>query len=111
ASNAVIFGFNVRPEGKARSLAEKEGVEVKCYNIIYELIDEVKKAMSGLLDKKRVEKFLGRAEVRDTFSVPRVGTIAGSAVLDGKIIRGAQVRLLRDSVVIYEGKMSSLKRF
>ncbi len=111
ASNAVIIGFNVRPETKARQLAEAEHIEVKCYNIIYELLDDVKKAMVGLLDKKKVERFLGRAEVRQTFSVPKVGTIAGSSVIDGKILRGANVRLLRDSRVIYEGKMSSLKRF
>ena len=111
ASNAIIIGFNVRPETKARQLAEAEHVEVKCYNIIYELLDDVKKAMVGLLDKKKVERFLGRAEVRQTFSVPKVGTIAGSSVIDGKILRGANVRLLRDSRVIYEGKMSSLKRF
>jgi translation initiation factor IF-2 len=111
ASNAIIIGFNVRPETKARQLAEAEHIEVKCYNIIYELLDDVKKAMAGLLDKKQVERFLGRAEVRQTFSVPKVGTIAGSSVIDGKILRGANVRLLRDSRVIYEGKMSSLKRF
>ncbi|MBU6374676.1 MAG: translation initiation factor IF-2 [Bdellovibrionales bacterium] len=111
ASNAIILGFNVRPETKARQLAEAEHIEVMCYNIIYELLDDVKKAMVGLLDKKKVEKFLGRAEVRQTFTVPKVGMIAGSAVIDGKILRGANVRLLRDSRVIYEGKMSSLKRF
>ncbi len=111
ASNAVIFGFNVRPETKARITAESENVEVKCYNVIYELFDDVKKAMTGLLDKKEVEKFLGRAEVRQTFSVPKIGVIAGSAVIDGKIIRGASVRLLRDSLIIFEGKMNSLKRF
>ncbi len=111
ASNAIIIGFNVRPETKARQVAESEHIDVKCYNIIYELIDDVKKAMAGMLDKKKVEKFLGRAEVRQTFTVPKVGTIAGSSVVDGKILRGANVRLLRDSRVIYEGKMSSLKRF
>jgi translation initiation factor IF-2 len=111
ASGAIIIGFNVRPETKARQLAEAEHVEIKSYQIIYELIDDVKKAMVGLLEKKKVEKFLGRAEVRQTFSVPKVGVIAGSAVIDGKIIRGANVRLLRESRVIYEGKMSSLKRF
>jgi translation initiation factor IF-2 len=111
ASNAIIIGFNVRPETKARQVAEAEHVDIKCYSIIYELIDDVKKAMSGLLDKKKVEKFLGRAEVRQTFSVPKAGTIAGSAVIDGKLLRGANVRLLRDSRVIFEGKMSSLRRF
>ena len=111
ASRALIIGFNVRPETKARQLAEKEGIEINCYTIIYELIDEVKKAMTGLLDKKKVEKFLGRAEVRQTFSVPKIGTIAGTSVIDGKILRGASVRLLRDSKILFDGKMSSLKRF
>ena len=111
ASSAIILGFNVRPETKARQVAEAEHVEIKTYSIIYELLDDVKKAMSGLLDKKKVEKFLGRAEVRQTFTVPKIGTIAGAAVIDGKILRGANVRLLRDSRIIYEGKMSSLRRF
>jgi len=111
ASNAIILGFNVRPETKARQLAEAEHVEIKSYGIIYELLDDVKLAMTGLLDKKKVEKFLGRAEVRQIFSVPKIGTIAGTAVIDGKILRNANVRLLRDSRIIYEGKLSSLKRF
>jgi translation initiation factor IF-2 len=111
SEHAIIIGFNVRPETKARQLAEAEHVEIKSYSIIYELIDDVKKAMAGLLDKKKVEKFLGRAEVRQTFNVPKIGTIAGTSVIDGKMIRGANVRLLRDSRVIFEGKMSSLRRF
>ncbi len=111
ASGAIILGFNVRPETKARQIAESEHVEIKSYNIIYELIDDVKKAMVGLLDKKKVEKFLGRAEVRQTFTVPKTGTIAGCSVVDGKILRGSNVRLLRDSRIIFDGKMSSLKRF
>ncbi|MBL7714685.1 MAG: translation initiation factor IF-2 [Bdellovibrionales bacterium] len=111
ASQAIIIGFNVRPETKARQLAEAEHIEIKSYGIIYELLEDIKKSMAGLLDKKKVEKFLGRAEVRQTFSVPKVGTIAGCAVVDGKIIRGANVRLLRESRIIYDGKMSSLKRF
>ena len=111
ASNALIIGFGVRPETKARQVAEAEHVEIKSYSIIYELIDDVKKSMEGLLEKKKVERFLGRAEVRQIFSVPKVGVIAGTSVVDGKILRGANVRLLRDSRVIYEGKMSSLKRF
>ena len=111
ASGAIIIGFNVRPETKARQLAEAEHVEIKSYSIIYELLDDIKKSMVGLLDKKKVEKFLGRAEVRQTFSVPKLGTVAGSAVIDGKIVRGANVRLLRDSRIIFEGKMSSLRRF
>jgi translation initiation factor IF-2 len=111
ASNALIIGFGVRPETKARQVAEAEHVEIKSYQIIYELLDDVKKAMEGLLEKKKVERFLGRAEVRQIFSVPKIGVIAGTSVVDGKMLRGANVRLLRDSRVIYEGKMSSLKRF
>jgi translation initiation factor IF-2 len=111
ASNAIIIGFNVRPETKARQVAESEHVEIKCYSIIYELLDDIRNSMTGLLDKKKVERFLGRAEVRQTFTVPKIGTIAGSSVIDGKILRGANVRLLRDSRIIFEGKLSSLKRF
>lgn len=111
ASGAIVLGFNVRPETKARQIAESEKVEIKTYSIIYELLDEVKGAMTGLLDKKKVETYLGRAEVRQTFSVPKAGTIAGCSVVDGKIIRNANVRLLRDSKIIYDGKLSSLKRF
>jgi translation initiation factor IF-2 len=111
ASKAIIIGFNVRPESKARQLAEAENIEIKTYNIIYELLDEVKKSMIGLLDKKKVEKFLGRAEVRQVFQVPKAGAVAGCFIIEGKMIRGCQVRLLRDSRVLFEGKMSSLKRF
>jgi translation initiation factor IF-2 len=111
ASGAIIVGFNVRPETKARQVAEAEHVEIKSYTIIYELLDDIKGAMTGLLDKKKVEKFLGRAEVRQTFNVPKVGTVAGTAVIDGKIIRGANVRLLRDSRIIFDGKMATLRRF
>ncbi len=111
ASNAIILGFNVRPEVKAQALAEKEGVDIRLYNIIYDAVEDVKKAMEGLLEPTLREKHLGRAEIRDTFSVPKVGTVAGCYVLDGKLLRNAQVRLLRDNVVIYTGKMSSLRRF
>jgi translation initiation factor IF-2 len=111
ASDAIIVGFNVRPETKARQIAESEQIEIKCYKIIYELLDDIKQSMIGLLDKKKVERFLGRAEVRQTFTVPKIGTIAGCSVIDGKVLRGANVRLLRDSRIIFEGKMSSLKRF
>lgn len=111
ASQAIIIGFNVRPETRARQIAESEGLQIQCYSIIYELIDDVKKAMTGLLDKKQVEKFVGRAEVRQTFSVPKAGVIAGSAVIDGRMTRNSRVRLLRDSRIIYDGKLSSLKRF
>jgi translation initiation factor IF-2 len=111
ASKAIILAFNVRPETKARQLAEQEKIEVKTYSIIYELIDDVKNSMAGLLDKKKVEKYLGRAEIRQTFNIPKVGTIAGCSVVDGKITRSANIRLLRDSRVIFEGKLASLKRF
>lgn len=111
ASNAIILGFNVRPETKAIKTAEAEHVDIKTYSIIYELIDDVKKAMAGLLEKKAVEKYLGRAEVRQTFSVPKAGTVAGCAVVDGKITRNCQVRLLRENRVIYTGKLNSLRRF
>ncbi len=111
ASDAIIIGFNVRPETKARALAESEGIQIKTYNIIYELLDDVKNSMAGLLDKKRVENYLGRAEVRQTFSLPKAGTIAGCFVIDGKLVRNAQVRLLRDSRIIFDGKLNSLKRF
>jgi translation initiation factor IF-2 len=111
ASNAIILGFNVRPEVKAAALAEKEGVDIRLYNIIYDAVDDIKKAMEGLLEPTFKEKALGRAEIRETFSVPKHGMVAGSYVTDGKMVRNAQVRLLRDNVVVYEGKMGSLRRF
>jgi translation initiation factor IF-2 len=111
ASNAIIIGFNVRPERKASELAEQEGVDIRLHSIIYELQDEIKKAMSGLLEPTIKETYLGRAEVRDTFRVPKVGTIAGSYVQDGIIKRDGEVRLLRDNVVIFKGKIASLRRF
>lgn len=111
ASNAIIIGFNVRPEVKAAGHAEREGVDIRLYSIIYDAVEDVKKAMEGLLDPTFKEKFLGRVEIRDVFSVPKFGNVAGCYVLDGKMVRNAQVRLLRDNVVVYEGKMSSLRRF
>ncbi len=111
ASNAIIFGFNVRPEPKAQATADREKVSIRCYGIIYELIDEVKKAMAGMLERKRIETVLGRAEVRQTFTVPKLGMIAGCAVTDGKILRSARARLLRDNVVVFDGKIASLRRF
>ncbi|HEX8961306.1 MAG TPA: translation initiation factor IF-2 [Geobacteraceae bacterium] len=111
ASNAIILGFNVRPEVKAQAHAEKEGVDIRLYNIIYDAVEDIKKAMEGLLEPTLREKHLGRAEVRETFSVPKVGVVAGCYVQDGKMLRNAQVRLLRDNVVIWQGKMSSLRRF
>ncbi len=111
ASNAIVLGFNVRPEVKAQALAEKEGVDIRLYNIIYDAVDDIKKAMEGLLEPTLKEKYLGRAEIREIFSVPKHGNVAGSYVLDGKMMRNSQVRLLRDNIVIYEGKMASLRRF
>ena len=112
ASNAIIIGFNIRPEPKASALAESEGVDVRLYNIIYNAIDEVRAAMEGLLEPTLKEKVTGRAEVRQTFSVPKIGTIAGAYMLDGLINRScAGVRVLRDNVVVYEGKLGSLRRF
>jgi translation initiation factor IF-2 len=111
ASNAIIIGFNVRPEVKAQSLAEKEGVDIRQYSIIYNAVEDVKKAMEGLLSPIFKEKYLGRAEIREVFSVPKVGNVGGCYIQDGKVLRNAQVRLLRDNIVVYEGKMSSLRRF
>ena len=111
ASKAVIVGFGVRAESRVTQDAEQAGVDVRFYRIIYELIDDVKKAMAGLLDPIKKENSIGRAEVRNTFVVPKVGTIAGCFVTEGLVRRGAFARLLRDSRVIYEGKMSSLRRF
>lgn len=112
ASNAIILGFNVRPELKAQQLAEKEGVDIRHYNIIYVAIEDIKKALEGLLEPTFKEKILGRAQVRQTFQVSRLGTIAGCYVLDGIISRASDgIRVIRDNIVVYEGKISSLKRF
>ena len=110
ASKGLIIGFNIRPEAKAAQLAEKEGVEIRLYTVIYEAIDDVREAMEGLLAPTFREKALGRAEVRKTFSVPG-GTIAGSMVVDGKVTRAGRARLVRDGRVMWEGKIGSLKRF
>ena len=111
ASNAVIIGFNVRPERKAQELAEMEKVDIRLHSIIYELQDEIKKAMTGMLEPIIKETYQGRAEVRETFRVPKVGTVAGCQVLDGLIKRDSEIRLVRDSVQVYKGKIGSLKRF
>ncbi len=111
ASNAIIIGFNVRAEAKAKELAEKEGVDIKFYSVIYDLVDDVKKAIEGLLEPTFMEEVVGTAEVREVFNIPKVGAIAGCYVNKGKILRGSNVRLIRDSVVVYEGKVSSLRRF
>ncbi|PLY04864.1 MAG: translation initiation factor IF-2 [Desulfuromonas sp.] len=111
ASDAIIVGFNVRPAAKASTMAEKEGVDIRLYSVIYDAVDDVKNAMEGLLAPTLREKELGKVEVRETFSVSRIGTIAGCYVTEGKIVRNAQVRLVRDSVVVWTGKLESLKRF
>ena len=111
ASNAIIIGFNVRPERKAQELAEQEKVDIRLHSIIYELQDEIKKAMSGLLEPTIKETYHGRAEVRETFRIPKVGMVAGCYVQDGSIKRDSEVRLLRDNVVVFKGKIGSLRRF
>jgi translation initiation factor IF-2 len=111
ASNAIVIGFNVRPERKAQELAEQEKVDVRLHSIIYELQDEIKRAMQGMLEPVFKENFLGRAEVRDTFRIPKVGTVAGCYVQEGVLKRDAEVRLLRDNVCVYKGKIGSLRRF
>jgi translation initiation factor IF-2 len=111
ASKALIIGFGVRGEPRALAEAESRGIEVRFYRVIYELMDDVKKAMAGLLPPIRKEVSLGRAEVRDTFAVPKIGVVAGCYITEGMVKRGAQLRLVRDSRVVYEGKMLSLRRF
>ncbi|WP_338834769.1 Translation initiation factor IF-2 [Moorella humiferrea] len=111
ASKAIIIGFNVRPDANARRAAEEAGVEIRLYRVIYEVIDEVKAAMTGLLEPEKREVILGRAEVRATFKVPKVGTVAGCFVTDGKIQNRALARVIRDGVVVFEGRIESLKRF
>jgi translation initiation factor IF-2 len=110
-SNAIIIAFNVRPDRKAAELAQQEGVDIRLHTIIYELVDEIKKAMTGLLEPVFKETYLGRAEVRDTFRIKGVGTVAGCYIQDGVVKRDAEVRLLRDNVVVFTGKVGSLRRF
>jgi len=111
ASNAIIIGFSVRPERKAQELADAEGVEIRLYTVIYNVANDIKNAMIGMLEYTTREKYLGRAEVRETFRVPKFGLVAGSYILDGIVRRNSDVRLLRDSIVIHEGKIISLRRF
>src|SRR5262249_25306862 len=112
ASRAIIIGFNVRPESKASALAEREGIDIRLYTIIYDAIADIRAAMEGLLEPTLKERALGRAEVRQVFSIPRVGTVAGCYVLEGTISRASSgVRVIRDHVTVYEGKLGSLRRF
>jgi len=111
ASGAAIIGFNVRANRQARDAADRAGVELRYYNIIYNLVDDVKAAMSGMLSPERRETFLGNAEILEVFNITKVGKVAGCRVTEGMVERGASVRLLRDNVVIHEGKLGTLKRF
>jgi translation initiation factor IF-2 len=113
ASNAIIIGFNVRPDRNAEAIAERERVDIRLHSVIYNVTDEMKKAMTGLLEPTFKEVRIGVADVRNTFKVPKYGTIAGCLVTEGRITRAGetQARLLRDNVVVYEGKIGSLRRF
>ena len=111
ASNAVIVGFNARADATARKLIQTHGIDVRYYNIIYDAVDEVKAALSGLLSPDRKEETLGLVEIRQVFRISKVGAVAGCYVLEGLVKRGSAVRLLRDNVVIHEGELDTLKRF
>ncbi|MGA1773571.1 MAG: translation initiation factor IF-2, partial [Flavobacteriaceae bacterium] len=111
ASSAVVIGFNVRPMGNARTIAEREEVDVRTYSIIYDAIDDIKKAMEGMLSPEMKEEISGTAEIRETFKISKIGTIAGCMVLSGKLFRNSRIRIIREGVVIHDGELSSLKRF
>jgi len=111
ASNAIIIGFQVRPSTSARKLAENEEIEIRLYSIIYDAINELKQAMEGMLAPEYQEKIVGNIEIREIFKIPKVGTVAGCMVLDGKISRNTKVRVVRDGIVQYSGELGSLKRF
>ena len=111
ASDAIVMGFNVRPVGDARLLADREGVEIRSYSVIYRAIDELRDAMQGLLPSDTVEDVVGNLEVRQIFRASKIGVIAGCMVTDGKVTRGAKVRLIRDGAVVHDGEIGSLRRF
>jgi translation initiation factor IF-2 len=111
ASSAAIIGFNVRANPQARDLAKRDGVEIRYYSIIYEVVDDIKGVLTGLLTPTKRERFLGNAEIREVFNITKVGKVAGCMVKEGLVRRGAKVRLLRDNVVIHEGSLKTLKRF
>jgi translation initiation factor IF-2 len=111
ASSAIIIGFNVRPLPEAKTLADQEGVDIRTYTVIYKITDELKAAMQGMLAPEEVEESLGMAEVRQIFRASRIGTIAGCHVTQGKITRTANIRLVREGTIVYDGKIASLKRF
>ncbi|HZV21851.1 MAG TPA: EF-Tu/IF-2/RF-3 family GTPase, partial [Hyphomicrobiales bacterium] len=111
ASGASIIAFNVRADAQAKQQAERDGIEIRYYNVIYDLVDDVKNAMSGLLAPVTREEFLGNAEILEVFNISKVGKVAGCRVTEGRVERGANVRLIRDNVVIHEGRLATLKRF
>ena len=111
ASNAIIVGFNVRPQPSARKLAEQEQIDIRLYSIIYQAIEEVKAAIEGMLSPDIEEKITCNVEVREVYKITKVGTVAGCMVLDGKITRNTSIRLIRDGIVVYTGELGSLKRF
>ena len=111
ASNSIIIGFNVRPDAGAKAVAEREKVDMRLYRVIYDAIEDIEAAMKGMLDPEFQEKVDGHAQVRQTFKVSGIGTIAGCYVTDGKITRGSKARLIRDGIVVYEGEIDSLRRF
>lgn len=111
ASEAIIVGFNIRPDSNVQKIAKNEKVEIRLYRIIYDLIDDIKSALQGYLKPKIKERICGQVEVREIFKVPKVGTVAGGYVLNGKISKKDRVRVVRDGKLIYEGKVASLKRF
>ncbi|MET0339539.1 MAG: translation initiation factor IF-2, partial [Polyangiales bacterium] len=110
ASNCIVIGFNVRPAGKAAEVAKSERVDLRLYRIIYEAVDEVRKAMAGMLAPSMIEKPLGKAEVRQVFTIPKIGAVAGCYVLDGKVVRSGKARVLRDSAEIWKGGIKGLRR-
>jgi translation initiation factor IF-2 len=111
ASDAIVIGFNVRPMGNARSIADKEEIDIRSYSIIYDAINDVKDAMEGMLSPEMKEEITGTAEIRETYKISKVGTIAGCMVTTGKIYRNSGIRLIREGVVIFSGNLASLKRF
>ena len=111
ASDAIIIGFQVRPSQNARSLAEKEGIDIRIYSIIYEAINEIKNAMEGMLEPTEEEVIAGNVEVREIYKISKIGTIAGCYVTNGNILRNNKIRLIRDGIVVYTGKIKQLKRF
>jgi len=110
-SRAIVIGFNVRPNAKVRDLATEQGVDIRFYDVIYNVVSDIKMAMAGLMDPTYKEHPVGSAEVRETYTIPKVGTIAGCSVTEGKIERGQTMRLIREGVVVYDGKIGSLRRF